>query len=49
MAKSSIKTKEAAKLSNNKLNKGIVKNTSKAVYGKQRKRQTSKRTTGKGK
>lgn len=47
MAKSSIKTKEAAKLSNNKLNKGIVKNTSKAVYGKQRKR--VKKSTGKGK
>jgi len=47
MAKSSVKTKQAAKLSNNKLSKGAVKDTSKVVYGKQRKRQTGKRSTRK--
>lgn len=46
-AKNTIKSKEAAKLSNNKLSKGIVKDTSKGAYGKQRKRQTGKRSTRK--
>ncbi len=48
MAKSSIKTKESAKLSNNKIKKGVVKDTSKVMYGRSKKRQSSKRSSRKG-
>jgi len=43
-----VKTKEAAKLSNNKLKKGSVKNIStKVSYGKRRQQTSKKRSSGK--